>query len=46
MITSPLVKPVPAKDGETAVPPFFELAADTRVGFLYSASNTTWDRIQ
>ncbi len=37
--------PPPPKD-PPGPPPSLALAADTRVGYLYSAGNATWDRIQ
>ncbi len=45
---SPAVPPAPAPAPGTPAPkpPSLALAADTRVGYLYSAPNATWDRIQ
>lgn len=42
---SPAVKEEAASD-KPRVAPFLALAADTSVGYLYSAPNSTWDRIR
>ncbi len=40
------LSPAPPPKDPPAPPPSLALAADTRVGYLYSTPNATWDRIQ